>query len=366
MTAASLRPGPFVLAIAVAVALVLSAPFVGQVRSAVRREFPGHFLLIVGGAVAVGVGFALAAAIWRIRDRRAARFGAIAGAILIAMVYSAWNATEFPESNAVERFHFLQYGLITFLFYRAWRPLADGAVFVLPLLAGLIVGTAEEWFQWFVPARVGEIKDVFLNLVAIGTGLIFSAAVDPPPRLTAKVGKGSRPRVRRMSIAALLAVAAFVHTVHLGSRVEAPGVGSFMSRYSGSQLLALQDDRRRAWMMSPPPTALHRLSREDQYLSEGIEHVRERNELWAAGGVRGAWQENRILETYFQPVLDTPTHHGAGHRWPPEQRADAESRAAAEAAPFVSAAYPNVLWAWPPLLLWSGVLLLALGIAIYS
>ena len=79
---------------------------------------------------------ALVAAAIRIRENRGRRFGAIAAAIAIAVVYSAWNASDNPESNAVERFHFLEYGLITWLFYRAWRPLDDLAIFLLPTLAG--------------------------------------------------------------------------------------------------------------------------------------------------------------------------------------------------------------------------------------
>jgi VanZ family protein len=294
------------------------------------------------------------------------RYGAIAAAILIAVAYSAWNASPFPESNAVERFHFLQYGLITFLFYRAWRPLDDGSILLLPLLAGLIVGTAEEWFQWFIPGRVGEISDVFLNLVAIGSGLLFSFAVDPPDRLRLSVAQASRPRLARMASAALLALAAFFHAVHLGFEVRDPEVGTFTSRYSGSELLALQAERTKRWRDAPPPTALVRLSREDQYLSEGLEHVHERNELWTDGDIRGAWFENRILEQYFAPVLDTATHAGPGHRWPAEQRADAEDRGLhgsggrppdpAEA--FVSDAYPYPVFAWSKRAYWMAVLVL--------
>ena len=367
MTWSSLPRRPFIVAILVAAALVLSAPFVGQIRSAVKQAFPGQFLLIVGGVIGLGVAAALAAAAWRIRDRRAARYGAIAAAVLIAVGYSAANATEFPESNAVERFHFLQYGLITFLFYRAWRPLGDGAVLVLPVLAGVIVGTVEEWLQWFIPARVGDIRDVALNLVAIISGLLFSLGLDPPSRLSLRVEGASRSRVVYMAVAALLTLAVFFHVLHLGHEIADQEIGLFTSRYSAEDLLALQSERARTWAASPPPTTLVRLSREDQYLSEGVEHVRERNELWTAGDVRGAWLENRILEKYYEPVLHTATHHGAAHAWPAGQRADAEQRAddagaAAEPAPFVSRAYPYRIFAWSRALFWLGILLLAAGI----
>ena len=346
---------PLALAIVVAVAVVVSAPFVGELRAWMRTQFPGNFVRIVavvGGALLV---VALAAAALRIRDRRLSRYGRIALALAIATGYSLFNAGTNVESNAVERFHFLEYGLITFLFYRAWRPLGDLSTLALPVLAGLIVGAAEEWLQWFIPNRVGELRDIFLNLVAIGCGLLFSTAVLPPDPFVARLPRASRPRVYRMAAATVLVLAAFIHTVHLGYEVRDPEVGTFTSRYDRDTLLALQAAKAEEWRTNPPPLVIRRVSREDQYFSEGIEHVMERNERWAAGEFAVAWRENLILEKYFVPVLDTPTYAGkAGHRWPPEQRTDAEARAAA-AAPataFVSTAYPNRLFFWNRTLFW--------------
>ena len=350
------RPGALFVAIAVAIVLVLSAPFVGQIRNQIRQAFPGHFVAIVGGIIAAGLLAALAAAFIRIREGRAARYGAIALALVIAVAYSMLRAGPNPESNAVERFHFLQYGLITFLFYRAWCPLGDLSALLLPVLAGLIVGTVEEWFQWFIPVRVGEMNDVFLNLVAIGTGLLFSVAVEPPRTRQWGLSASSRPRVAGLSVVTVLAFAAFFHIVHLGSWIHDPEIGTFSSRYTRERLLELQSERAAHWKASPPPTTIVRLSREDQYLTEGIQHVRERNELWSAGNVPAAWLENLILETYFQPVLVTATHEGPPHAWPSEQRADAQSRAdATRASTYVSDAYPSRIFALPKSLFWIAV-----------
>lgn len=359
---AHLRPAPFALAIAVSVLLVLSAPFVGQIRGEIRRAFPGQFVVIVGGMIAAGLVVAVGAGVRRIRDRRAARYGGIALSLVIAASYAAVNAGENPESNVVELFHFLQYGLIAFLFYRAWRPLADLSVVLLPLLAALIVGTAEEWLQWFIPNRVGEMKDVLLNLVAIGTGLLFSVCVLPPDGWRRRLRRGSRARVSRMAAATVVSLATFFHIVHLGHLVEDEEIGTFDSRWARRELLAMQEEKRVQWTATPPPVKLVRLSREDQYLTEGIQHVRERNELWGAGDIHGAWLENRILEMYFEPVLGTPTHEGSGHRWPPEQRADAESRISRPNAAnvYASAAYPYRIYTWSTTVFWIAASLAAI------
>ena len=359
---------PFVLAIAVAVAVVLSAPFVGQIRSWLRATFPGQFVLIVGLIGGTLLAAALMAAALRIRDRRAKRYATILAALGIAATYSWLSANWFtanpnPESVAVERFHFLEYGVITFLFYRAWRPLRDLSVVILPALAGLIVGTAEEWLQWFIPNRVGEIADIFLNLVAIGCGLLFSSAVLPPDGFRSALESGSVSRVSRMAAATVLALAIFVHAIHLGYTIVDADAGSFTSRYFHSELTELQQQKAAQWRTNPPPLVLKRLSREDQYLTEGIQHVAHRNKRWAANDIAGAWQENLILEKYFVPVLDTPTYAGtSGHRWPPEQRADAEARARPPLPAYVSEAYPYRILTWNKWLFWtiSGGLAVAL------
>lgn len=361
---------PFVLAIAVAVTVVLSAPFVGQIRDWIRTTFPGHFVLVVGvigGSVLAG---ALVAAARQIRDRRALRYGAIALALAIAAVYSIATAAVRPESRAVERFHFLEYGLIAFLFYRAWRPLGDPAIVLLPVLAGVIVGAVEEWFQWFIPIRVGEIRDVYLNLVAVGCGLLFSIAVLPPASFRISLHPTSVTRVCRMAAATVFTLAMFIQVLHLGHAITDADVGTFTSRYSGEHLLALQAERVVTWKTNPPPLVVKRLSREDQYLSEGIEHVMERNERWSAGEFTASWFENRILEKYFAPVLDTPSYAGkSGHRWPPEQRADGEARmnaAGTLASAYVSAAYPYRILTWNKSLFWTvaaGVALVLLAAA---
>ena len=297
-----LPAGPFLIAVAVAAGVVLSAPLIGQLRAWIRATFPGRFVLIVGAIGAVMLAAALVAAAIRIRENRGRRFGAIAAAIALAVVYSAWNASDNPESNAVERFHFLEYGLITWLFYRAWRPLDDLAIFLLPTLAGIIVGTAEEWLQWFIPNRVGELRDIFLNLAAIVCGLLFSAGVDPPSRfevtLAARHPAGACCAWPQLQCWPL---AAFFHSVHLGYEIADPEIGSFTSRYAPEQLPALQGAVAERWKTQPPPLVLQRISREDQYLSEGLAHVRWRNRQWAAGDFVAAWNENLILEKYFAP-----------------------------------------------------------------
>ncbi len=350
----------FIVACVVAAIVILWAPYVSEVRRWIRAQFPGQFVLVVGSAIAVMIGTALLAALLRIRERRLLRYGAIAAAVVLGVAWSLRFSTGRPESDVVEHFHFVQFGIVTLLFYRAWRPVNDVSMFVLPVLAGLIVGTLEEWFQWFIPVRVGEMRDIFLNLAAITTGLLFSVAVDPPPSFTASLGPGSLRRIGRVAAVVVLAIAGFFHAVHLGYEIRDDEIGAFRSRYTASRLAQLSADRASAWRANPPPLRSPRLAREDQYLTEAMEHTMWRNKRWDAGDIVAAWYENRILEEYYAPTLDTPSYHSpSGFRWPAEQRANAEHATVVARAmspgSYVSLSNLSPMYVWPKWLFWSGI-----------
>jgi len=358
-----LRTAPFVRAITVSVALVLSAPFIGFIRSWIRTTFPGQFGRIIGGAIAVLAVVAVVSAVRRIRNHRALRYGAIVASLACAGWYSLAEATGNPDVDVVQRFHFIEYGVITLLFYRAWRALEDPAILVLPILAGLIVGTADEWLQWFIPNRVGEIADVLLNGVAIGCGLLFSLGADPPDRFSHRLHPGSRIRIGRLAAATILAIAVFLQIVHLGYDVRDDEAGTFKSRWSKAALEQLSIARREAWRTDPPPLVLQRVSREDQYMTEGVTHVQKRNELLAAKDPKSAWMENLVLEKYFAPVLDTPSYVSrTGHRWSAEQRQSVQALAAGTDPAYVSLANPYPIYAWSATAFWLVALVLAAAV----
>jgi VanZ family protein len=342
----------FLPALLVSATVVLSAPFMGQARAWLRTTFPDHFLGMVGGAVFAALGAGIVIALVRIRYGRWLRYGAVAAAFLLGFAYNAAQTTGNPETDVVERVHFVQYGLIALLFYRAWRPRGDASIFALPVFAGVIVGTIEEWFQWFIPVRVGEVRDVALNLVAVTCGLLFSAGVAPPQSFSRYLQPGSSVRLGLFASAALIGLAAFVHAVHLGFVVSLEGVGTFKSRYQEQTLRALSADRAARWRRDPP-TTFTRLSREDQYLDEGFWHVRRRNEAWAATDYATARNENRILEAFFAPVLDTPSYAAkTGNRWHADQREQAEREGGIPGARYVSRAEPLPILDWSKGVFW--------------
>lgn len=333
-------------ALVVSSLLVAGAPFLGEARRYLAARLPEQYLWIVNGVVAVAAVCVVVAAVRRIRTGWAWRVGLMAVAVVIAVVFTRMTGSSVPAVAAVEHFHFVQYGVITGLFYRAWRLRGDVTSLVWPVAAAMVFGTAEEWWQWFLPARVGELADVLLNIVAIVCGLLVSVALAPLESRAGDVARRGWSKSAGALLAAGVVIAAFTWTVHVGHEVRGD-FGSFLSRYDADGLLAQADERRARWAVDPP-LVRRTLAREDQYWSEGQAHIRARNTAWDAGDVNTAWRENLILEAFYAPVLDTPSFISKdGHRWHPDHRADAERRFSSLApppGPFRSRAAVDTRW----------------------
>jgi len=349
--------------------IVFGSPYVGEIRGALQASFPEYYRWIVGGAVAIAAVVVLGMASLSLRRRkRGARFSAAAVgpkpwvrdafvlmAISIGVTYARAVSAGNPDVDLVEAFHFVEYGVVTWLFYRVWRRRPDVSAIVLTVCAGLAVGIADEWVQWFVPGRVGEIHDVLLNAVAIVCGLLVSMAIDPPVAL-------SRPRRRSarfamgLTIGCLLtAVAGFVHQVHLGYEITDGSSLSFRSQYDVKALASAAEERAVRWQTSPPPE--RGFTREDHYLSEGLWHVQRRKLSVTASDWWSAWNENAILERFYAPVLDR------GSRWADRQRDQIDRRAHETSdAPYRSAAAPYPIYLIRRSILWPVTLLLVAAI----
>jgi hypothetical protein len=64
----------------------------------------------------------------------------------------------------VEAIHFLEYGLLGFLLFRAFRfAIKDKSIYLSAFLFGSLVGIFDEILQWMVPLRYWDIRDVGLN-----------------------------------------------------------------------------------------------------------------------------------------------------------------------------------------------------------
>ena len=358
----------------VGAAIVLGSPLVGDLRQALLVAFPRQYITIITAAVVAGGALLLTLCFRAIRTDRPRRLGTLGLAAALAVASFASLRSGNANVDAVEAFHFVEYGVLTLLFFQFGRPGPRWEAYVEAALATTAVGVADEWFQWFVPARAGEWHDVLFNLLATACGLLLCRALDVRGRGSAVGGPGSLDagavqRGTQLGIRAAMVVlllGAFIATIHRGAEIRDPEIGSFRSRFTGARLHELGAERTRRWAGGTPPVA-GRYGREDQYEAEALWHVRRRN-FGMDPDRRGdpleldvAWHENLILERYFGPVLDAASAGGApGHRLAPEQLAAVDAARARRDAPFVSDAEAMPIYVWPVPAFWAIVMAAAL------
>jgi VanZ family protein len=352
-----------VVACAAAAAVVLGSPLIGDLRNAILRAAPRYYVAIISAGVVLGALAVLTLCLRSITSDRPRRVGLLGLSALLAGVSFAALRSGNSNVDAVEAFHFVEYGVLTLLFFPFGQPGARWAAYVQAALATAVAGIADEWFQWFVPGRAGEWHDVLFDLLATACGLLLCLALDTrhPSRRGTSIDVPNR-RGRGLGLFAAVAVlllGAFLATLHLGTEIRDPEIGTFRSRFSAGRLRELGAERLREWGGGPPPV-IGRYGREDQYEAEALWHVRRRN-FGMDPDRKGdpveldvAWRENQILEGYFRAVLDAASAGGAvGHRLAPEQLADVDTRRAHGTAPFVSDAEALPIYVWPPVPFWT-------------
>jgi VanZ family protein len=345
-----------------ALAVVLGAPVIGDLRLALLRTFPRQYVAIISAGVVLGGVIVLGVCLRMIKADRPRRAGILALAVALASVSFAALRSGNPNVDAVEAFHFVEYGVLTLLFFPFGQPGARWQSYVEAALATTVVGVADEWFQWFVPGRAGEWHDVMFDLLATGCGLLMCLALDTRTRRGRSSDRPERSiRLGTHAALVILLLGAFIATIHLGHEIADPEIGVFRSRFSDARLRELGVERLREWGGGPPPI-VGRYGREDQYEAEALWHVRRRN-FGMDPDRHGdpveldiAWRENQILDAYFASVMSAPPAPGTtGHRLAPEQLAAEDAARARGTAPFVSDAEAMPIYVWPPVGWWTGV-----------
>jgi VanZ family protein len=359
------------LAAGAAILIVGGSPLVGALRQALLTQWPAGYVPVLAACVivptlallALSVRSALRPAVDAPARWSGSKLAAIALAFGLALAVGYLERTGDTNVDVVEAFHFVEFSALTCLFAWAVAPLTPGHVWVWAAAASVAVGAFDEWTQWFVPNRTGEIRDVGIDAVATLCGVLLVVALEI----------GGRPERRGLvrpvalaSAGALLAVAMCFGVIHLGSVVQDAEAGGLPTRFNGPALIELGRERASRWGRGPIPEQ-GLFAREDQYLSEALWHVRRRNKAVEASDAVVAWREERILERYFAPILQVATADRAeGHALSPGQLAALEPGRTG-AAQGMSDASPIPIVAWSRYPFWAGVVgavggLVAIGV----
>ncbi len=324
----------------------------------------------------------------------------VRGLILVAILGTFSSLTWSLRTNPEEAFHFVQYGVLGILIFRALsHRLTDPSIYLAAAAIGSIGGILDEMIQWITPRRYFDYRDIGINALAgtlIQTALAFGIK---PARIRGTFNPaGLRIFLKATAICMSLLFICLANTPRVkhaytrflpfmqqvpgataeyGHRLENPEIKViFFSRLNLEELQREDATRGAEAADRLEPTrskgAYEQFLAEvpayrDPYLVEARVHLFRRDRY--AGSMRNpdmdeeekarhafiASRENRILETYFSNLMANSTF-----RWSSEYARAMETRGARNET-YISPVSQYLITRFPPWLLPGASGLLAAG-----
>jgi VanZ family protein len=154
-----------------ALSILTIAPIARTIRNYVEANWDaavfGYIVLFVVTGALVFCSYFL----WfRLKIRSLSNYLWLA-AVATIYIFFTLKLWERPE----EAIHFLEYGLLGFLLFKAFQHhIPDKSVYFAAFFLGTLVGIFDEILQWMIPLRYWDLRDVGLNALSIG---LFQVAV---------------------------------------------------------------------------------------------------------------------------------------------------------------------------------------------
>lgn len=266
-----------------------------------------------------------------------------------------------------EAVHFLQYGILGFLLFRALaHQTHDYSIYFCAAIIGCLIGTIDETIQWLVPERYWQLSDIWINVLAVALVQIGIAKGFRPAFITGPLSCRSLNQICRLALfAAILIGLSLFNTpvrvawyaeripmlaflkynesiIEYGYLYKDPEIGTFRSRLSPEQLKQADGIRAREAakiidryrdregyraFLSLYTTAndpfLHEvrvhLWRRDYYYQKAFKN--ENAQDINVKDITIAFRENQILEKYYSQTL---SH--SSYKWTEEMSVWARSR----------------------------------------
>ncbi len=343
--------------------IFVTVPFARQmqvwVADSMGREV---FTYVVIGVVAlVGVGSVLL--LWRARSMGLSRLIWIGA---VAAIYIGYTLA--LRDNPEEALHFLQYGFLGWLLFRALsHRVRDGSIYLAAIVLGAAVGILDETWQWIVPGRVWDLRDIWINILGVALMQVAIAKGGVPAEIGLRPkAAGLRMLCRAMVVVLVIFGLNLLNTpprvlwytaqvpalsfliddgrvmFEYGYMHQVPDVGDFRSRFDVATLRQLDQDRAveaagileeykdpdlyleflRAYSPYTDPfvhEARVHLFRRDRYLRKAFSEETLNDEALRREYATIAYRENQILQHSFPNTLAQ-----SSYPWAPDQAAALE------------------------------------------
>lgn len=212
----------------------------------------------------------------------------------------------------VEQVHLIEYGIVTWLYYLSLRKnIKDKMVYYVVWLLIFFLGIVDEWIQFYLPARVGELWDIYLNGASAGLAIVLIAKVFSTGHTGPPVSFQNVRISCALSVFFLLSLGIFVSTVtDWGFRHKDPEFGTFYSHFTLEELR--EKDKRESIKYAAmikeffPEKAQYYLINQraqDKFKAEILARLFRRERYENKGNYWVAFKENQILSNYFNESI---------------------------------------------------------------
>lgn len=383
-----------------AAVLFSAIPFARAAQGGIERFAGPRIYLTAAVVLGLCCVFAMLASLVRGPRTQIARR---AGALILVGILSAGVLLTQLQTSA-EAIHFLEYGLLGFLLFRAWRHhVADPLVYPISALSLGLVAWLDEFLQWLMPGRFWDFRDIRLNAMAGALVLLSIALVFPPPEIQGPVARRSVRRLCYLAWAMLLALGSAISNTptrvdwyavripglhflrnnesvmnEFGFRHVDPEIGTFYSRLTRAELLRIDGARgaevgesilRHHALIHPRDFRMTFTISADPFRYEVFRRLIQRDHYFAVSGqyretdparyrhhLAVALRENQLLEKYVPQALDS-----AGCRWDAAKQAQC-AEGAEVVLPYVSEVNDHLVTGMTELEWWLVLFALAAGV----
>ena len=335
--------------------IFLTVPFARALQSLVSDSVGrGAFLIAVVLAGTFAAFFA-----WRSIRHRELPVSAYIALVAVGTAFAIY--TYALRENPEEALHFVEYGILGVLAYRALtHSVHDVTIYVSAALIVTAVGVIDEWIQWLTPRRVWDLRDIRINCVAgVLTQVAIFAGLRPAVANRKSTPKSLTILCRTAAATVFLFGLTFINTpdrtvalanafpslsfltenrnimVQYGYLYDESDIGIFRSRFTTAELVKL--DRERGLELAPIVDEYVNEERfreflgiytviRDAYAHEVGVHLFRRNRYYsraqtepdeAADHYNVALREQQFLDRYFSTTMSNSMHV-----WAPEVRAE--------------------------------------------
>jgi len=240
--------------------------------------------------------------------------------ILIAIVTAGYIYSLLQLKIVIEQVHFLEYGILANFSLKAVRLYRqDSGAYLITAFAVTLIGVADECVQGLLPDRIGELHDVYLNIISGLLALCWYRIALNPVEIKAAMASAWTAALPILGLILLLIGFFNSYLSDFGFLIIDHEIGAFYSRRRPAdhpidprQIANFQNNLLPQLYQTQYSILLkgirHTLS------EEALVHIFRRDRHLRDKDYITVYRENQILEKYFHPFIA-----GTTYQWPAEK-----------------------------------------------